>query len=71
MAENYLQDKGNGNWIIGIYNPLKDIGPFVGILEVGKDFHCVKNSKGDCVVNIPSQNVAYCVNMNIAKDYGK
>ena len=65
MAENYLQNRGEGEWIIAIYNPADQmIGPIKGVLVIGKDFHVIQTSGegGVCLASIPSQNVAYCLN---------
>jgi hypothetical protein len=69
MADNELRSVGDGNWIIGIYNPIREIGPFRGILVVGKESHTVKSVKDICIVSIPSPNISYCVNINVAPNY--
>ena len=68
MADNYLHERGDGKWIIAIYSPEKQIGPFLGSLKIGKDFHVVENKSGGVLVSIPSQNVAFCVNKDLAVD---
>lgn len=62
MSDNYLQNNGSGLWKIRIYNPGEMIGPFNGFLHVNKEHHIIKTQNGDCIVSIPSQNVAYCIN---------
>jgi hypothetical protein len=65
IGDNTLQNRGEGNWDIVTYNPGNSIGSFQGILVVGKDFHVVWKDEQmtECVVNVPSQNVAYVINV--------
>lgn len=67
MAENILQDKGQGNWVFCLYQPTpnSDLGPFTGKLEITKDFHCVKTENNICLVIVPSPNIAYVTNKEI------
>jgi hypothetical protein len=58
------QNRGRGNWSVHLYNPDALIGPFHGILIVGKDFHVIYSDEklSQCLANIPSQNVSYVLN---------
>jgi hypothetical protein len=72
MGDNILQERGFGKWVIHLYNPCKEIGPFEGDLVASRDFHTVKimNNDEDMVVaSIPSPNVAYCVDINLCSNY--
>lgn len=62
--DNNLYDRGEGTWAIGIYNPLIILGPFKGNLYASKDHYFIKK-EDNFIVNIPSQNVSYCVNMSL------
>jgi hypothetical protein len=62
-TDNYVQDRGCGNWLVGIYNPEKEIGPFEGTLTIAKDFHIITATGGKCVASIPNQNISYCLNV--------
>jgi hypothetical protein len=59
------QNRGKGNWQIHLYNPSEKIGPISGTLIVGKDFHVVyaDDRLTMCLANVPSQNVAYVLNL--------
>lgn len=59
-----MHNRGEGNWKIATYNPQGFVGPAEGVLVVGKDFHTVyhDDSMTECLVSVPSQNVAFVVN---------
>lgn len=63
MSDNTLLNRGIGNWQFCLYKPEDTIiGPFNGNLIITKDFYSVL--KDDmCVINIPSPNIAYALNV--------
>ena len=67
MEDNSLHNRGYGKWLITIYAPSKEIGPFEGELIISKDSYYVAESdkeEGEIIlVTIPSQNVSYCENL--------
>ena len=67
--ENILQTRGYGKWKFYTYNPAVSIGTFEGVLHVSKDFHCVYKDNSNCLFNVPSQNVAFAVNLSLVKDF--
>lgn len=67
--DNNTQNRGFGKWIFFTYNPPISVGDFEGNLVVSKDFHTVFKDNSNCVFNIPSQNVAFVINLNLKKDY--
>lgn len=69
VIENSSQTRGFGKWKFYTYNPPISIGVFEGLLNVSKDFHCVLKDTNNCLFNIPSQNVAFVINLNLVKDY--
>ena len=79
MGDNVLQKKGYGEWVVHLYNPVIEIGPFVGELIVSRDFHTINSIIEDTdededhfdevIVSVPSPNVAYCVNTLICPKY--
>ena len=70
---NFMINRGFGKWQFWLYNygiggdkvtkEMTGIGPLEGMLEASKDWHDVKSSSGKVLVHVPSQNVAYVVNM--------
>lgn len=69
LTENNLQSRGYGKWKFYTYNPPVSIGTFEGTLMLNKDFHCVFKENNNFLFNIPSQNVAFVINLNLVKDY--
>lgn len=63
-VDNILQARGLGEWQVCTYNPEIAIGPVSGFLVVGKDFHVIYSEENMkvCLVNVPSQNVAFVIN---------
>lgn len=69
IDSNSTQSRGFGKWKFYTYNPPICIGTFEGQLNVSKDFHIILKDSNNCIFNIPSQNVAFVINTNLAKDY--
>jgi hypothetical protein len=69
QIENNSQNRGMGKWKFFTYNPAISIGIFEGNLFISKDFHSVFKDNANCIFNIPSQNVAFVINLNMIKDY--
>lgn len=67
--DNTSQSRGFGKWKFTTYSPAVSIGPFEGNLFISKDFHAVMKDTTNCIFNVPSQNVAFVVNLNLVKDY--
>lgn len=68
-TDNSSQSRGYGKWKFYAYNPSVNIGVFEGTLHVSKDFHCVYKDNANCSFNIPSQNVAFVINILTSKDF--
>jgi len=79
MGDNVLQKKGYGEWVVHLYNPVIEIGPFSGELTVSRDFHTInaimedddmdEDNLDEVIASIPSPNVAYCVNTLVCPKY--
>lgn len=71
--DNYIDNRGFGNWTVYLYNPGEQaFGPFEGDLVVSKDFHTIYtppdvNGARDCIGNFPNPNVAAVINNNYQK----
>lgn len=75
--DNYIEDRGFGNWTIITYKPEQEFGPFVGWLHVSKDFHVILNSDKsnhtsvndgtNCIASFPSPNIAAAINSETVK----
>jgi hypothetical protein len=63
MADNIIYDRGKGNWSFFLYKPEQTIGPYIGQLQITKDFHTV-NNEGLCLISVPSPNVAFVENIS-------
>jgi len=67
MADNSLHNRGYGKWLITIYAPQKEIGPYIGDLYITKDsYYVCESDPGEeevILVTVPSQNVSYCENI--------
>lgn len=65
------QNRGFGKWKIFTYNPQTSISNIEGVLIVTKDFHIIyKDDKLNCcLLNVPSQNVAFLVNESQVNNY--
>ena len=66
MAENYVLDKGLGNWKFYIYHPEgPTVNTYKGKLEITKEFHTVTDNRQRCVVSVPNPNIAYVENIEL------
>lgn len=76
IHDNYIENRGFGNWAIMTYKPEETFGPFTGWLQVSKDFHIIlesydknyisSNNDTNCLASFPSQNIAAAINMKEA-----
>lgn len=63
--DNLINPRGEGIWDIVVYQPADEVIKGIkGFLFVGKDFHIIyaEENMQHCLVNVPSQNVAYAIN---------
>lgn len=69
ISDNNQLTRGYGKWKFFTYNPPISIGVFEGTLAVSKEFHSVYKDTNNFLFNIPSQNVAFVINLNLVKEY--
>jgi hypothetical protein len=71
MSENHLQNKGQGQWEIGIYNPEDKSFDVEGWLEIRGGLYTVTSEKPNYLEEdhenktlfcAPAQNISYCFN---------
>lgn len=68
-SDNYVENRGYGEWVITTYKPEKEFGPYSGYMVVSRDSHVIfknydnlNSNLSECISSFPSPNVAAAEN---------